>query len=245
MSQLNIVAIIQARMGSQRLPGKVLLDLIGKPMLFHEIERIRRSKRIEIIVVATTNSKKDDLIVDLCHDEGWNYFRGNEVDVLDRYYQTAKKFHADAVVRLTSDCPLIEPTIIDCVIDRYINNLRDIDYVCNFLPYRTFPRGLDTEIINFNALEKTWREDNNPLYREHVTQYILRNPKKFIIKSVRNKKDLSKFRWTVDTTEDFQLINKIYSYFGNNQFSWYDVLTLLNERPELLLINQNISQKEV
>lgn len=244
MRMTEIISIVQARMGSTRLPGKVMLDLIGKPMLVHELTRIGRSKRISSIVVATTNSPADDVIVQLCREYDWQYFRGNEVDVLDRYYQSAKSFGADIVVRLTADCPLIEPTIIDRVVGEYLIKSPNVDYVSNLIPQRTFPRGLDTEVMSFKALKKSWNEDDNPAYREHVTQYILRNPQKFRITGIVNDRDLSNLRWTVDTKEDFQLVNEIYSYFGHNHFSWYDVLDLIEKKPELLLINQNIQQKE-
>jgi len=241
----DIVAIVQARMGSSRLPGKVLMNLIGQPMLFHEIARISRSKRISRIVIATTTSEKDDEIVRACKSYGWNFFRGCEQDVLDRYYQAAKETDADFVVRLTSDCPLIEPVVIDKVIDTFLESSPRVDYASNFIPDRRFPRGLDTEIMSFPALERSWKEDRNPAFREHVTQYILRNPDKFRITGITNPRDLSHLRWTVDTKEDFLLVNAIYTYFGHNQFTCKDVLDLLIRRPELLLINGHIRQKEV
>jgi spore coat polysaccharide biosynthesis protein SpsF len=241
----EIIAIVQARMGSTRLPGKVMMNLIGKPMLVHELSRIARSKQIKSLVIATTTSKLDDCIVNLCKDQNWHYFRGNEDDVLDRYFQCAKEYGANIIVRLTADCPLIEPGLIDRVIEEFVHKSPDVDYVSNITPKRTFPMGLDTEVMSFSALERSWIEDTNPILREHVTQYILRNPDKFKISGITNDRDLSNLRWTVDTKEDFELINEIYSFFGNNQFSWLDVLDLLNKRPELRLINQNIRQKEV
>ena len=241
----KIIAIVQARMGSTRLPGKVVMDLIGKPMLVHELSRISRAKRISSLVVATTTSSLDDGIVDVCKEHDWHCFRGSEPDVLDRYYQCAKQFGADSIVRLTADCPLIEPTIIDKVVEEFIQKSPDVDYVSNIIPQRTFPLGLDTEVMSFSALERSWIEDTNPALREHVTQYILRNPDKFNIAGVMNDRDLSNLRWTVDTKEDFQLIKEIYTFFGNNRFSWNDVLDLIYKKPELRLINQNIRQKEV
>lgn len=241
----NIVAIVQARMGSTRLPGKVLRDLIGQPMLVHDIERIKRSRLINSVVVATTDDCSDDVIVQLCIDHNWLFFRGSEQDVLDRYYNCAKKYNADVVVRITSDCPLIEPLIIDTVITHFISHYPHVDYMNNFFPERSFPQGLDTEVMTFQALKKSWIEDTNPLLREHVTQYILRNKNKFRIQGITNECDLSHLRWTVDTVEDFQLINEIYSFFGHNHFSWLDVLNLLERKPELSDLNQNIRQKEV
>lgn len=241
----KIIAIVQARMGSTRLPGKVMLDLIGKPMLLHELERVGRSKCITSFVVATTNSPVDDVIVLLCKEHGWQYFRGNEHDVLDRYYQSAKQFGADIIVRLTADCPLIDPVIVDRVIKKLLSHFPDVDYASNFIPRRTFPRGLDTEVFSFNALEKSWNEDNNPAFREHVTQYILHNPEKFRITGIMNECDLSRLRWTVDTKEDFRFVTEVYSFFGNNHFSWYDVLNLIDKKPELKDINTHIQQKTV
>ena len=241
----EIIAIVQARMGSTRLPGKVMMNLIGKPMLVHELSRIARAKRISSFVVATTTSPSDDCIVNVCKEHDWHYFRGSEPDVLDRYYQCAKQFDADIIIRLTADCPLIEPTIIDKVVREFIHKSPNADYVSNINPQRTFPQGLDTEVMSFSALERSWIEDTNPALREHVTQYILRNPDKFKVAGVTNDRDISNLRWTVDTNEDFQLVNEIYSFFGHNRFSWYDVLGLLEKKPELRLINQNIRQKEV
>ena len=241
----KVVAIVQARMGSTRLPGKVMMDLIGEPMLVHELSRIARAKRINSIVVATTTSHSDDCIVNLCEEHDWPSFRGSEQDVLDRYYQCAKQYGADIIIRLTADCPLIEPTIIDKVVREFIRKSPNIDYVSNIIPQRTYPQGLDTEVMSFSALERSWIEDKNPALREHVTQYILRNPDKFKVAGVMNDCDVSNLRWTVDTKEDFQLVNEIYSFFGHNRFSWYDVLELMDKKPELRLINQNIRQKEV
>ena len=242
---MKIVAIVQARTGSTRLPGKVLLNLMGEPMLVHEMARIGRSERITSTMVATTDLPADDRIVDLCKTQGWQYCRGSEQDVLDRYYQCARKTGADAVVRLTSDCPLIEPAVIDRVIEKFLQDSPHLDYVSNVFPPRTFPRGLDTEVFSFAALEKSWKEDKNPLLREHVTQYIVQNPEKFRTAGITNSHDLSDFRWTVDTKEDFRLVTEIYSYFGHNRFTLNDVLSLIEERPELRLINQDIHQKEV
>jgi spore coat polysaccharide biosynthesis protein SpsF len=241
----EIIAIVQARMGSTRLPGKVIMNLIGKPMLFHELSRIARAKRISSIVIATSTLPLDDCIVNFCKESDWHYFRGSESDVLDRYYQCAMQFDADIIVRLTADCPLIEPKIIDKVVGEFIDKSPNVDYVSNIIPQRTFPQGLDTEVLSFSALERSWTEDKNPALREHVTQYILRNPDKFRLAGVMNDRDVSSLRWTVDTKEDFQLVNEIYSFFGHNRFSWYDVLDLIEKKPELRLINQNIRQKEV
>lgn len=241
---MKIVAIIQARMGSTRLPGKVLLDLIGEPILVRVVSRSQRAMALDEVIIATTVDPKDEAIVKLCSSRGWNYFRGSEEDVLDRYYQTAKRYNVDVIVRITSDCPLIEPEIIDLVVREYLHD-RSLDYVSNTLSPRTFPRGLDVEAFTFEALERAWREDRNPAWREHVTPYIYRHPEKFRLKAVTNGKNLSHLRWTVDTLKDLEFVCRIYNYFGHDRFTWREVLALLEKHPEWLEINKDVVQKEV
>ena len=241
---MRVIAIIQARMGSTRLPGKVLLDLAGEPVLARVVNRTQRATTLDEIVIATTTESRDEAIVELCSSRGWAHFRGSEDDVLDRYYQAAKKHHADIVVRITSDCPLIEPEIIDLVVQELLKD-GSLDYVSNTLPPRTFPRGLDVEAMTFKTLERAWQEDKNPAWREHVTPYIYRAPEKFRLKAVTNEKDLSHMRWTIDTWEDLEFVRRIYNHFGHDYFSWHDVLDLLEEHPEWLEINKNVKQKEV
>jgi len=226
------------------LAGKVLLDLAGCPMLERVVNRVSRSKTISNVVIATTIQPCDDTIVGLCESRGWKYFRGNETDVLDRYYQSATTFKADIVVRITADCPLIEPEIIDRVSNEFLSVYRDVDYVSNTL-IRTFPRGLDVEIISYLALTKAWQEDQDPASREHVTPYIWRQPDKFRIFNVANDRNYSHMRWTVDTAKDLAFIRKIYDYFKNDTFSWREVMGLLKENPELLEINRDVQQKAV
>ena len=240
---VKVVAIIQARMGSTRLPGKVLLDLAGKPMLERVVNRVGRARRIDELVVATTTQPGDDRLAEFCGARAWPFFRGSESDVLDRYYHAARKFGAQTVVRITSDCPLIEPEMID----RVVAELEDgaSDYACNILPRRTFPRGLDVEAFTFEALERSWREDTNPAWREHVTTYIQRHPELFRIRGVLNEVDYSSHRWTVDTPEDLELVRKIYHHFGHDDFSWHDVLKLLESHPAWSKINRHIEQKKV
>lgn len=241
---MKVVAIIQARTGSTRLPGKVLLDLAGEPMLARVVNRSRRATMLDKIVVATTTNFRDHTIAELCSSRGWTYFRGSENDVLDRYYRAAKKHQADIVVRITSDCPLIEPEIIDLVVREFLRD-GSLDYASNTLPPRTFPRGLDVEVMSFEALERAWKEDKNPAWREHVTPYIYRNPEKFVLKTITNNRDVSYMRWTVDTPEDLAFIRLIYKHFGHDRFSWHEVFGLLEEHPELLEINKDIEQKRV
>ena len=241
---MKIVAIIQARIGSTRLPDKVSADIAGQPMLAHVVNRTRRAKALDAVVVATTTQPADDAIVRVCQKRGWPYFRGSEEDVLDRYYQAASAFLADVIVRITSDCPLIEPEIIDKVVDEFRHYSPAVDYVSNILT-RTFPQGLDVEVMSFDALKKAWQEDDNPAWREHVTPYIWRHPEKFKIRNIANDMDYSYMRWTVDTIEDLTFVRHIYDYFKNDTFSWRDVLHLLEMHPEWMEINRHVQQKAI
>ena len=243
---MNIVTIIQSRMGSTRLPGKVLQDLAGEPMLTWVVNRVRRARTVNDVVVATTSNQVDDAILHLCSQNGWHCFQGSEDDVLDRYYQSAKKYQADVVVRITADCPLIEPMIIDQVVQVFLDHQPRTDYVSNTMSPRTFPRGLDTEVFSFAALEKAWRLGiSDPAWREHVTPYIYRHPNQFQLRGVTNDVDYSHLRWTVDTPEDLRFVRNIYDYIKSDDFSWRDVLGLLDQHPEWLEINRHIEQKAV
>jgi len=185
------------------------------------------------------------VIVSLCNERDWPYFRGSEEDVLDRYYRAAVDYEADVVVRITSDCPLIEPKIVDRVVREFLERQPEVDYACNTLPRRTFPRGLDTEVFRFDVLEQAWCQDHNPAWREHVTPYIWRNPELFRIHGIMNEVDYSHMRWTVDTAEDLAFVRRIYNHFGHDQFSWQEVLAVLKEHPEWLKINQHVQQKVI
>jgi len=240
---MKVVAIIQARMGSTRLPGKVLMDLAGEPMLARVYERAARAKSVDKVIVATSDIAGDDSIAELCSARAWLCFRGSENDVLDRYYQAAKIHRADIVVRITADCPLIEPLIIDKVIKAFLERNPKIDYASNILLKRTFPRGLDTEVLRFDTLERIWKEDQDLPRREHVTAYIHQQPELFNIYGVVNYKDYSYMRWTVDTIEDLNFVRKVYKYFHSNNFNWKDVLSLLEKHSEWLEINRHIKQK--
>ena len=239
----RVVAIVQARMGSTRLPGKVLKPLAGQPMIARVVERTRRAKGVREVVVATTRDARDEPLVDLCQSRGWPFTRGDEADLLDRYHAAAIVHRADAVVRITSDCPLIDPGLIDRVLDAFRRG--DCDYASNTLEPRTFPRGLDVEVVGFKALERAWREDTNPQWREHATPYIYRHPEHFRLRPVRNDRDLSYHRWTVDTPEDYDLVRRIYDHFGHDRFAWTDVLQVLDEHPDWVEINRHVHQKSV
>jgi spore coat polysaccharide biosynthesis protein SpsF len=243
---LHVVAIIQARMGSTRLPGKVLKTVLGKPLIAYQIERLKRCKWIDKLVVATTTKEPDSAIVELCQQLNVDVFRGSESDVLERYYQAACHYQADVVVRLTADCPLIDPEIVDQVIMTYLDHYPKYDYVSNTVK-RTYPRGLDTEVFSFNALQTAHQEAGAPHLREHVTPYIYMNSNLFKLGKVLNDTDYSQHRWTVDTLEDFELIKRIIEqlYPINPLFHQEDVINLLREHPEWTLINAHIEQKKI
>jgi len=238
---MKIVAIIQARMGSTRLPGKVMKLILGKPVILWVLERVSLSKLIDKIVVAIPSGKENDVIVDAIkeYDDKIIISRGSEDDVLDRYYQAAVKTDADVVVRITSDCPLIDPVVIDNVIEQFLDN--DCDYCSNNLK-RTYPIGLDTEVFSFDVLAKAWGEAKNDYEREHVTPYIKENPDKFKLLNVSNDVDLSHLRWTLDTKEDLEFIKVIYEriYPKKHMFFMKDILDMLQKQPELIEINKHI-----
>lgn len=244
---MKTVAIIQARMSSTRLPGKVMKKLCGKSVLEHVIRRVQACRLLDDIVVATTISPTDDVIVAEAERCTAKWFRGSEEDVLDRYYRAAKQFQADVVVRVTSDCPLFDPEtlteMLECFHDRNTGD-RKIDYLSNTLT-RTYPRGLDAEIFTFDALEKAHHDSDKPFEREHVTPYIYRHPELFSLHGKTSREDLSRFRWTLDTNKDFLFLRKIYSrlFRENAIFPTSKVVSLLKERPELAEINTDVEQK--
>ena len=229
------VALIQARMGSSRFPGKVLADLSGRPMLWHVVKRVRQARNVDQVVVATTNEAADDPIAQFCAQEGIDCFRGSEHDVLDRFYRAAKASGADVVIRVTADCPLIDPEVIDKVISRFERG--DCDYACNVFVRYTYPDGLDTEVFSFQALERAWREASKPSEREHVTPYLRTD--KFRTANVESETPVSpaKYRWTVDHLADLEFVRRVYAAFSENgNFRFRDVFDLLKERPDLATI---------
>jgi len=240
---MKITAIIQARVRSTRLPGKVLKKILGKTILQYGIERIKKAKYVENVVVATTINKEDLDIVKLMNKLGVDVYRGSEKDVLDRYYQAAKHFKAKHVARSTSDCPIIDPQIIDAVAQSYFES--QADYCSNTLD-ETFPDGQDIEIFKFTALENAWKNAKLLSEREHVTPYIKKHPKKFKLISFKNKIDLSNKRWTVDKPADFELIRAIIEalYPKNPDFQMKDVLKFLSKNPDLEKLNQNIIRNQ-
>lgn len=242
----NVDAIVQARFGSTRLPGKILKPLSGKPMLLHVFNRLAQAKLVDKIIIATTILPEDDAVQIFCEENKILFFRGSSADVLSRYYETAKRFNSNVIIRITADCPLIDPTIIDKMVERFTEETvkEKFEYLSNVSP-RTFPRGLDTEIFSFASLEKTYHEAHQEYEREHVTPYIYQHPEIFSLSNYPNNHDYSFHRWTVDTAEDFELIKEIYDALYNEKkiFLFADVLKLFENRPELFNINQNVKQK--
>ncbi len=240
-----IAAIVQARMGSTRLPRKVLKKVVGKPLLEHIVERLKRSKKLEKIIVATTSAPADKPIVEFCERNNIDYFIGSENDVLDRYYQAAKKFRVNPVVRITADCPLIDPVVVDKILDYFLRNRGKLDFASNTIK-RTYPDGLDVEVFSFETLERTWSEAKHGFDREHVTPFMCNNPDKFRVANVENDQDLSGLRWTVDYPEDFEMVKLVFEnlYKKKGVFLMDDVIKLLKKKPEIAEINKRIVGKD-
>jgi spore coat polysaccharide biosynthesis protein SpsF len=235
------VAIIQARTGSSRLPDKVLEPLLGAPILVHVVERTSRARLLDEVVVATTRLAADDAIEALARASGWAIVRGSETDLLDRYVAAARVYTADVVVRITSDCPLIDPELVDDVV-RALEAI-GADYASNSLEPRTYPRGLDVEAMTRDALERADTEDSDPAWREHATPYIYRHPELFRLARVASREDLSDHRWCVDTPEDLDLVRRIYDTLGNDRFGWREALDVVRAHPEWGRLNRNVRQK--
>ncbi len=238
-----IVGILQARVSSSRLPGKVLMPILGKPMLLWQIERLKRAKFIDRLIVATSNDLTDDPIDDLCFSNTIDCFRGSLDNVLDRFYRAASFYNANHVVRLTGDCPLADPFVIDNVINYYLSD--DFDYVSN-ATIPTFPDGLDVEVFSFSALEQSWYKAQLLSEKEHVTSFIAKHKELFKLGLFRNNIDLSHLRWTVDELDDFDLIVKIYENLNpiSDFFSMENVLCFLDRNPELKTYNTHYKRNE-
>lgn len=236
----KVLVCIQARMGSTRLPGKVLKKVLGKPIILHQLERIKQAKTVDKVAVITSINQQDDPIASLCEENKIRYYRGSEFDLLDRHYQAAKKFQANFVVKIPSDCPLADPEIIDEVIGLWKKNPSKYDYVSNYHP-PTFPDGLDVEGCAFAVLETAWKEAKKKHEREHTFPFIWDNPARFRIGNVLNKHGnlFMSHRWTLDYQEDFDFLKRIFEEFKNQPyFSMGDVLKLLKDKPNLMKINQ-------
>jgi spore coat polysaccharide biosynthesis protein SpsF len=240
---LKITAIIQARMGSTRLPGKVLMDFGGQSALSRVVRRLRRARLLQQIVVATSVAAADDAIAAECARLRVPCFRGSEEDVLDRYYQSARAWPSDAVVRITADCPLIDPEVVDQTIKAFLENYAD--YASNSIP-ETYPLGISAEVFTDDALEQAWRETRKDYEREHVTPFFYEHPDRFRIWSISAPENYSKYRLTLDTADDLQLIRAVYASFDNrDMMSWQEVVGLLERHPELAALNSHVVQKSV
>lgn len=243
-SHPSVALIVQARTGSSRLPGKVLAPILGEPMLRRVLERLERTDVAARLVVATTALERDDPVADVAAAAGAEVFRGDEADVLDRYYRAARRVGADVVVRITADCPLIDPEIVTRCVDAFRGGGPGLAYVSTGID-STFPRGLDTEVVAFEALEAAHREATEPADREHVTPFIWRQPERFPALEVSAPRDLGRMRWTVDTAADLEFVRRVYEALHPRDpaFGHRDVLALLERRPQLQAINAHVPQK--
>lgn len=258
----KVVAIVQARMGSSRLPGKVLLDIAGQPMLARVVARTARAATVDKVLLATTTDASDDPVAAYCASKGIACARGDQFDVLDRYFRAARPYNPDVVVRITADCPVIDPELIDEVVAALLDG--GCDFACNRLPppwHRTYPIGLDTEACTFAALEKAWKEAQEPQQREHVMPYFYENvqlsaagdrlsvgasPRAFRIAVLNHVPDYGEMRWTVDTPQDLEFIRQVYARFaGRDDFTWKEVLALVRNEPKLAEINAAVRHKNL
>jgi spore coat polysaccharide biosynthesis protein SpsF len=256
----KIVAIIQGRMSSSRLPGKILADIAGQPMLSRVYIRTARAKMLNEVIFATTTDPSDDPVAEYCDFAGIPFMRGSLYDVLDRYYQAAKNAKADIVVRITADCPVIDPDLIDNVVNTLIDG--EYDFACNRLPppwTRTYPIGLDVETCTFKVLKKAWKEAQEPQHREHAMPYFYEgvnltnfnrqlqtgiSPRGYNVALLHHTTDFGDYRWTVDTPEDLAFMREIYARFdGRDDFTWKEVLDLVHDEPNLMEINAGVQHK--
>ena len=248
-------------MDSARLPGKVLVDIQGRPMLEWVVMRTQQAKAVDTVIVATTKDPSDNAVVEFCEVRGYLYYRGSTRDVLDRYYQAAREYQGEVVVRVTGDCPVIDPSVIDQTIDGFWGRadwrhlveqnktcLPAYDFAANRLPPpwgRTFPIGLDTEVCSFTGLEQAWGQATLQHHREHVMPFFYDQPERFRIKLINHDVDYGSLRWTVDTLEDLRLLREIVGYFnGQDDFTWLDVLKAVEQHPEWIQINAAVAAKD-
>ena len=241
----RIIAIVQARMASSRLPGKVLEDIHGAPMLARVVDRAGRAKTLDQVVVATTTDPRDQPVVELCQARGYPFFRGHPTDVLDRFYRAAREFKADVIVRLTADCPLIDPAVVDDTVEAFLETEPPIDFATNrYVDDRTYPVGLDAEVCSAAALKQAWQHADQPHQREHVMPYLYEVEGRFRTLHVRTSPSYGSLRWTVDTPEDLEFVRRVYAALsGRDDFFWQDVLKILEEQPELARINAAVERK--
>ena len=242
MNKKKITVIIEARTGSSRLRNKVIAEIEGKPMIFYVIDRVKQIKSVEQIILATTQEENDKILTEIAKQNSIGSFVGDSIDVLDRGYQCALQNNADPIIRITGDCPLIDPDIVEEMLEFYLKN--NYDYVSNRINPK-YPDGLDVEIYSFNTLQMAAQNAKWSSERELVTTYITKNPKNFKIFSYENQKDLSEYRWTVDEQKDLEFIRKIYSIMKpKTNFSMKEIVEILSKNSELLKINAGIMRNE-
>jgi spore coat polysaccharide biosynthesis protein SpsF len=242
----RVLAVLQARVGSTRLPGKALMSIAGRPMVAHVVERIAAAPAVDGVVVATTVESEDDALEQFCRSAGLACVRGSTDDVLDRFHAALAAHPAEVVVRVTGDCPLLDPEVSGLVIAEYLANATRADYVSNVMP-ASYPDGLDTEVFSRDALERAWREARLPSEREHVTTYMRKPESGFRLLNVRHHTDLSDHRFTVDTARDLSFVREVYAALapaGDRIFAMDEVLALLRARPELRALNAGIRRNE-
>lgn len=242
----RVLAVVQARLGSTRLPGKTLMEIAGRPMLAHVVDRASAIPGVEGVVLATSVSPVDDRLLEFARAAGVPTVRGSEQDVLDRFRLVLSEHPADVIVRVGADCPLLDPHVSGLVVSEYMRHQGQVDYVSNVHP-PTYPDGLDTEVFSREALDAAWRGAHQPSEREHVTVYIWSDPERFRLANVTHSEDLSALRWTVDTGADLEFVRAVYRHlspFGKSRFGMTDVLELLRERPELGSLNAGQARNE-
>tara|TARA_B100000886_G_C20422202_1_gene492155 strand:- start:1153 stop:1860 length:708 start_codon:yes stop_codon:yes gene_type:complete len=234
---MNFLAIVQARMGSTRLPGKVMKEIMGVPSIKYLLDRLSRSTKLNEIIVATSSEKANRPLIEYLEEIGYKVFVGSEDNVLERYYLASANYKNHNIIRITGDCPLVDPLLLDKMIDHYVAN--DADYLSNIWP-RSFPKGLDIEIFSYHSLNRAYHETSDKYDLEHVTPYI-RESGKFNVANYLNKNDYSNQRWTVDWPEDFELIKEIFEYFTPEIFfSWEEIISLYQDKPEIFKINKHL-----
>ena len=240
---MAVIGILQARTNSTRLPGKILMNILGEPMILHQLRRLKKCVLLDDIIVATSSEKSDDDLAIVCAAAGYRVFRGSLDDVLDRFVQAIKNDSCDHVVRLTADCPLTDSNVIDEIIGRHLQG--GSDYTSNTLN-PTYPDGLDAEVLKISALLNAWENAVLPSHREHVTPYIYAHPEIFSLDNYENDRDLSAMRWTVDEVEDFEFATEVYRnlYPSKANFTMADILILLADRPDIVAKNAFISRNE-
>jgi spore coat polysaccharide biosynthesis protein SpsF len=240
----KIIAVIQARMDSTRLPGKVLADIEGKPLIWHIFNRLQKISSISEVVISTTNKSTDKPLIEFAKKENIAYFAGSQNDIIDRIYKTGEKFSCDVLVKINADCPLIDIKLIENGINLFISSKNKPDLVTNCVE-ETFPEGMQYSIFNFSIIKKIWLTLKESFWREYFYRFMLENKNDFSIINIKNEQDLSKLRWTVDYQEDLEFVKKIYNklYTKNQFFGMNEIINVLKENPEIAKINEKYSSK--